>query len=98
MSEELCWEKAFHNDVLWKPIDLCFFCCHGTIGFPKTAYRRLFRHNSSLIGSKNQAQFENDCISRSRHRFEITQPKLMTLVSFSSAEEVISNAVKNVKF
>ena len=38
---------------------------------------RFFRHNSSLIGGKNQAKFENDCISRSGHRFKIAQPNLM---------------------
>ena len=45
------------------------------------------RHNSSLIGRKTQAKFENDCISRSGHRFKITQPNLMILVSFSSAKD-----------
>ena len=28
--------------VLRKPIDPCFYCCHGSMGFPKTPYRRLF--------------------------------------------------------
>ena len=45
------------------------------------------RHYSSLIGRKNRAKFENDRISRT------TQPNLMTLVSFSSAEDVWSNGV-----
>ena len=54
----------------------------------------VFRHNSSVIGRKNQAKFENDCISRSGHRFKITQPNLMILVSFSSAEDALSNDVK----
>ena len=62
---------------------------------PKTPYGRFFpRHNSSLIGRKNQAKFENDCISGSGHRFNITQPNLMILVSFSSAEDALSNDVK----
>ena len=52
------------------------------------------RHNSSLIGRKNQAKFENYCISRNRHRIKITHPNLMILVSFSSAEDVLSNYVK----
>ena len=30
--------------------------------------------NSSLIGRKNQAKFENDYISRNGHGFKITQP------------------------
>ena len=54
----------------------------------------LSRQNSSLIGPKNPAKFENDCISRSVHRFKITQPNLTILVSFSSAEDVLSNDVK----
>ena len=54
--------------------------------------------NSSLIGPTNPAKFENDCISRSVHRFKITQPNLTILVSFSSAEDVLSNDVKNMTF
>ena len=42
------------------------------------------RHNSSLIGRKNQVKFENYCISRNGHRIKITQPSIMILVSFSS--------------
>ena len=95
MSEELCRDKPSIYGVLWKLIDPCFFCYHGSMGFPKTPYRRLFpRHNYTLIGRKYQAKFENDCISRSGHRFKITQPNLMILVSFSSAEDALSNDVK----
>ena len=47
-------------------------------------------HNSSLIGRKNQAKFENDCISRNGHRTRIIQPNLMILVSFSSTEDALS--------
>ena len=54
----------------------------------------LSRQNSSLIGPKNPAKFENYCISRNVHRFKITQPNLTILVSFSSAEDVLSNDVK----
>ena len=54
----------------------------------------LSRQNSSRIGPKNPAKFENDCISRSVHRLKITQPNLTILVSFSSAEDVLSNDVK----
>ena len=57
-----------------------------------------YRHNSSLIGRKNQAKFENDCISRNRHRIKITQSKLMILVSLSSAEYALSNDVNNMTF
>ena len=51
----------------------------------------LSRPNSSLIGPKNPAKFENDCISRS---VLCTQPNLTILISFSSAEDVLSNDVK----
>ena len=37
-------------------------------------------HNSSLVGRRNQAKFENDCISWNGHRIKITQPNLMILV------------------
>ena len=53
------------------------------------------RHNSLLIGRKNQAKSENNCISRSGHRFKTTQPNLMILVSFSSVEYALSNDVTN---
>ena len=56
----------------------------------------LSRHNFSLIGRKNPAKFENDYISRSGHRIKITQPNVMILVSFSSAEDALSNDV-NIK-
>ena len=56
----------------------------------------LSRQNSSLISPKNPAKFENDCISRSVHRFKIIQPDLTILVSFSSAEDVLSNDVKKI--
>ena len=51
------------------------------------------QHNSSLIGRKNQEKVENGCISRSGHRFKITQPNLMIMVSFSSVEDALSNDV-----
>ena len=51
------------------------------------------RHNSSLIGRKNHAKFENDSISRYGHRIKITQPNLMILISFSFAEDALSNDV-----
>ena len=54
----------------------------------------LSRQNSSLIGLKNPAKFENDCISRSVHRFKITQTNLRILVSITSAEVVLYNDVK----
>ena len=54
----------------------------------------LSRQNSSLIGPKNLAKFENCCIARSVHGFKITQPNLTILVSSSSAENVLFNDVK----
>ena len=64
-------------------------------GLPQnTIMEGLSLHNSSLIGRKNQGKFENDCISRNEHRIKITQPNLLILVSFSSAEDALSNGVK----
>ena len=46
------------------------------------------RHNSLLIGRKNQVKFEHDRVSR--------QPNSMILVSFSIAEDALfNNDVKN---
>ena len=47
------------------------------------------RHNSSLIGRKNQAKFENGCVLRNCHRIKITQPNSMIVVSFSSVEDAL---------
>ena len=54
----------------------------------------LSRQNPSLIRRKNPAKFENDCISRNGCRIKSTEPNLMILVSFSSAEDALSNDVK----
>ena len=74
--------------IIDKPIDPCFFCCHGSMGFPKHLMEVFSLHNSSLISRKNQAKFK-----RWLHRIKITQPHLKILVSFSSAEYALSNDV-----
>ena len=56
----------------------------------------LSRQNRSLIRRKNPVKFENDCISRNGRRIKSTEPNLMILVSFSSAEDALSNDVKNI--
>ena len=56
----------------------------------------LSRYNYTLIGRKNQAKFENDYISRNGHRIKIIQPYSMILVSFSSAEDALTNGVKTI--
>ena len=56
----------------------------------------LSRYNSTFFGRKTQAKFENDCISRNGHRIKITQPDSMILVSFSSAEDVLSTDVNSM--
>ena len=56
------------------------------------------RHNSSLIGRKNQAKFQqNDCVLRNGHRIKIAPPNSnsMVLVSFSSVEDALFNDVNN---
>ena len=54
----------------------------------------LLRQNPSLVGRKNPAKFEIDCISRNGRRMIITHPNLIILVSFFSAEDALSNDVK----
>ena len=96
MSEELCSEKLSIRCFGGSPLirgnkrnmDQWASTKHHMEGF--------FRHNSSLIGRKNQAKFENDCISRNWHRIKITQTNLMILVSFSSAKDALSNDVKKI--
>ena len=61
--------KAFHYGVLWKPIDCVSFVATDQWASPKHLMVGFSRHNSSLIGRKNQAKFENDCISRGGHIF-----------------------------
>ena len=65
------------------------------MGIPhNTTMKGHSRHNSSLIGRKCRAKFENDRISRNGHRIKITQPNWMIEVSFSSAEDTLHNDVK----
>ena len=52
------------------------------------------QNKSSLIGRKSQAKFENDYVSRNGDRIKITHPNSVILVSFSSAEDVLSKDVK----
>ena len=59
-----------------------------------TVRNALSRQNPSLIRRKNPAKFENNCISRNGRRIKSTEPNLMILVSFSSAEDALSNDVK----
>ena len=76
---------AFHHNALGNSIQPCFFCWHGSMGFPKTTMKGHSQHNPLLIGRKNQVKFENDCVLTNGHRIKITPSNLMSLVSFSSA-------------
>ena len=86
--------KAFHTVFCGSPLIHGSFVTTDQWASPKHLMEALSRHNSSFIGRKNQAKFFNDCISRSGHRFKITQPNLMILVSFSFVEDALSNDVK----
>ena len=86
--------KAFNTVFCRSSLIRVSFVATDQRASPKHLMEALSRHNSSLIGRKNQAKFENDFITRSGHRFKITQPNLMILVSFSSAEGALSNNVK----
>ena len=98
MSEEFLSEgKAFNKVFHGRPLIRVSFVDSGSMASPKHLMEDFSpRHNSSLIGHKNQAKFENDCtcISRSGYRIKITRPNLMVLVSFSSAEDALFNDVK----
>ena len=81
---------------------LCFGEAHWSVSTKETQFNRIPQsiimkgyswHNSSLLSRKNPAKFENDRISRNGHRIKTTQPNLMILVSFSSAEDVWYNDV-----
>ena len=59
----------------------------------KHHYGRFFPTQFLAHQSQISRVFENDCISRNEYRIKITQPNLMILVSFSSAEDALSNGV-----
>ena len=88
--------QAFHTVFCGSPLIRVSFVAMDQWASPKHLLEALSRHNSSLISRKNQAKFENDCISRSGHRFKITQPNSMILVSFSSGENALSNDAKYI--
>ena len=90
MSVELYRQRPF----MWyfgKPIDPCQQKIQRKW---KRAYEMPIPTQSTLIGRKNRAKFENDCVSRNGDRIKITEPNSMTLVSFSSAEDASFNDVK----
>ena len=77
---------AFHYNALGNPVDV-FLLLTRNNGLPQnTTMEGHSQHNPSLIGRKNQAEFENDCVLTNGHRIKITQWNLMILVSFSSTE------------
>ena len=87
MSKGLCWEWPFIVVFWGSPLI-------RVNAIPQSIIMNGYsRHNSSLIGPKNPAKFENDSILRNGRRIKTTQPNLMILVSFSSAEDVWSNDV-----
>ena len=85
-------EIAFHYNALGNPgpLNRVSFLDTDQWAFPpNTTMKGHSQH--SLIGLKNQAKFENDCVLTNGHRIKITQSNLMILVSFSSAEDVWFN-------
>ena len=61
-------EKAFHKVFRGSPLIRVSFVATDQWASAKHLMEGFSRHNSSLIGRKNQAKSENDCISRSGHR------------------------------
>ena len=85
--------QTFHMVSCGSPLISVSFVATDQWASTKHRMEGLSRHNSLLIGRKNPAKFENDCISRKGHRIKIAQPNSMILVSFSSAEDALSNDV-----
>ena len=98
MSEKLCRDKPSIMVVCGSPLIRVSFVATNQWASPKHRIEGFSRHNYTLIGRKYQAKFENDCISRIGHRFKITQPNLMIMVSVSSAGDALSFNVKNMTF
>ena len=76
-----------------------FICPFSTFDADQWASQKhhmkgLSQCNSTLIGCKNQANCENDCVSRNGDRIKFTQQNLLILVSFSSAEDALFNDVQ----
>ena len=85
---------AFHIVFCGIPLNRVSFVDTDQWDSPKHHMKGHSRHNSSLIDRKDQVKFENDCVSRNRHRIKITQPNSMILVSFSSVEDTLFDDVK----
>ena len=93
MSKELCREKP----SIW-----CFVEAHWSVflllprinGLPQNKWKSFPDTKLRSLVVKIKRNLKIDCISKSRHRFKITQPNLMILVSFFSAEDALSNDVK----
>ena len=64
MSEELCRDKPSIMVFCGSPLISVSFVATDQWASPKRGMEDFSRHNSSLIGRKNQAKFENDYIAR----------------------------------
>ena len=103
MSVELYRERPFIKVFWLSPLILCHIRQFSAyiVSFVDTDQWTSPKHhmkgNSSLIGRKNLAKFENDWVSRNGHRIKLTQPNSMIGVSFSSAEDALFKDVKKNK-
>ena len=101
ISLDFCdrWAK---NCVGEKPSIWCFVEAHWSVflllprinGLPQNKWKSFPDTKLRSLVVKIKRNLKIDCISKSRHRFKITQPNLMILVSFFSAEDALSNDVK----
>ena len=64
---------AFHFNALGNPVEPCSFVDTDQWLSQNTTMKGHSQHNPSLIGGKNQAKFENDCVLTNGHRIKITQ-------------------------
>ena len=90
-----------HVDYLYNPSSLTRLtaqrtCCVSGrfVGFSQHTWKGPSRHNSLLIGRKNQVKFESDCVLRNGHIIKIIQPTAMIWYHSLLQKLFLSNVVK----
>ena len=76
---------AFHYNALGNSVEPCFFCWHGSMGFPKTQQWKAIPNIILRPSVTKIKQNLKMTVLTNGHRIKSTQSNLMILVSFSSA-------------
>ena len=79
------------NSISWKRAYVTSF---RSMDFTKTPSERPFQIQFSAHQLQKSSKIWKDGISRNGHRIKVTRPNSMILVSFSSAEDALTNDVK----